>query len=405
MLFRSIFLSLFLVPGVSLWAQNPAVGSMLEAIRIDSMMLWVNELSGEIPVDVGNGPELIFSRHKFSGGNAVARAYLVQKLEQFGYDSVVQTFSTTGENILATKVGSLYPDQVVVLCAHYDAMPAGNLAAPGADDNGSGCGAVLEAARLLRDTEFAYTIVFALWDEEEQGLIGAKYYAGGMAANDKLIRAVVNMDAISYDGNADTKARIHTRPIGNSNEIADTLFAVRQHYNIDLDLIRTSPGAAYSDHAAFWNEGYGAILVIEEFGADGNPFYHTSNDRSMHFDVPYYEKLAKLSIATMATLAEPIGMFQAVQEPVSMHSFGLQAWPNPSNGSTTIWLDVPQNGMVQVQLFDAMGRMVQLLHHGTLTRGRHSFEVPLSAFAAGSYVALAQGAGLQPRSLRLVRTP
>ncbi len=405
MLLRSVLLSLFLVSGASLWAQNPTVGSIVEAVRIDSMMLWVNELTGELPIDVGNGPELIFSRHKFSTGNALARAYLVQKLEQFGYEPEIQTFSSSGENILAIKEGSLYPDQVVILCAHYDSMPAGGAAAPGADDDGSGCGAVLEAARLLRDTDFAYTIVFALWDEEEQGLIGAKYYAGGMAANGKLIRAVVNMDAIAYDGNADTKARIHTRPIANSNEIADTLFAARQHYNIDLDLILTSPGAAYSDHAAFWTEGYGAILVIQEFGADSNPFYHTSNDRSMHFDVPYYEKLAKLSIATMATLAEPIGVFQTVQEPVSMHSFGLQAWPNPTNGSTTIWLDVPQNGMVQVQLFDAMGRMVQLIHHGTLTRGRHSFEVPLSAFVAGSYVALAQGAGLQPLTLRLVRTP
>lgn len=405
MLFRSVLLSLFFISGASLWAQNPTVSSIVEAIRIDSMMLWVEELTGELPIDLGNGPELIFSRHKFSSGNALAKAYLVQKLEEFGYLPEIQTFSSSGENILAIKQGSVYPDEVVILCAHYDSMPAGGAAAPGADDNGSGCGAVLEAARLLRDTEFAYTIVFALWDEEEQGLIGAKYYAGGMAANDKLIRGVVNMDAISYDGNADTKARIHTRPIANSNEIADTLFAVREHYNIDLDLILTSPGAAYSDHAAFWTEGYGAILVIEEFGADGNPFYHTSNDRSMHFDVPYYEKLAKLSIATTATLAEPIGMFQAVQEPASTRWFGLQAWPNPSNSSSTIWIDVPQSGVVQVQLFDAMGRMVQELHHGTLSRGRHSFEVPLNGLAAGSYVAVAQGAGLHPRTLRLARTP
>lgn len=405
MLFRSILLPLFLIPGSALWAQNPTVSSILEAIRIDSMMLWVDELSGELPIDVGNGPELILSRHKLSTGNALATDYLVQKLEEFGYLPEIQTFSSSGANILAIKQGSVYPDQVVILCAHYDSMPAGGAAAPGADDNGSGCGAVLEAARLLRNTEFAYTIVFALWDEEEQGLIGAKYYAGVMAANDKLIRGVVNMDAIAYDGNADTKARIHTRPIANSNEIADTLFAVREHYNIDLDLIRTSPGATYSDHAAFWTEGYGAILVIEEFGADGNPFYHTSNDRSMRFDVPYYEKLAKLSIATTATLAEPIGMFQAVQEPASMGSFGLQAWPNPSNSSSTIWVDVPQNGMVQVQLFDAMGGMVQELHQGTLSRGRHSFEVSLNALAAGSYMVLVQGAGSEPRSMRMVRTP
>lgn len=405
MTFRSLFLALILISTLGAKAQHPVVQGVLDAIRIDSMMLWVDELSGELPVNVGNGPELIVSRHKFSAGNAIAELYLTQKLEQFGYEPVIQTFSATGNNILATKVGTLYPDEVVLLCAHYDAMPAGNLAAPAADDDGSGCAAVLEAARLLRETEFAYTIVFALWDEEEQGLLGAKFYAGGMAANDALIRGVINMDAIAYDGNADTKARIHTRPIANSIELADTVLAMREHYNIDLDLILTNPGASYSDHAAFWTEGYGAILVIEEFGADGNPFYHTPNDRSMHFDVPYYEKLAKLSIATMATIAEPTGIFQQVETVPVAQAFGLQAWPNPSATASTVWLDVPMSGAVTVQLFDAMGRAVYEIHNGPLFRGRHAFQIPMASMPPGTYVALAQGLGLAAQSLRLVRTP
>ncbi len=226
-----------------------------------------------------------------------------------------------------------------------------------------------------------------------------------MAANDAAIRGVINMDAIAYDGNADTKARIHTRPIANSIELADSVFAMREHYNIDLDLILTNPGASYSDHAAFWTEGYGAILVIEEFGADGNPFYHTPNDRSMHFDVPYFEKLAQLSIATLATIAEPTGIFQQVEVLAVDRSFGLQAWPNPSAVATTVWLDVPASGPVTLELFDTMGRAVGALHGGILPRGRHAFEVPLAELPAGSYVALAQGPGVAARSLRLVRTP
>jgi hypothetical protein len=405
MTLRSILFLAFLGPAAGLHAQHPVVQAILDAIRIDSMMHYVNELSGEMPVDVGNGPELIQSRNTFNPGNALAEEYLVQQLQRFGYDPVIQTFSSTGNNILATKPGTLYPDQVVILCAHYDAMPAGNLAAPAADDDGSGCAALLEAARLLRDTDFAYSIVFALWDEEEQGLLGAKYYAAGMASNDRLIRGVINMDAIAYDGNGDTKARVHTRPIANSFELADTVFAVLGHYNIGLDLIRTNPGATYSDHAAFWNEGYGAILIIEEFGADGNPFYHTPNDRTIHFDVPYYEKLAKLSIATLATLAEPTGIFQEVPIVAQGPAFGMQAWPNPSATSTTLWCDVPSTGPVRVGLFDAMGREVQVVHDGALMRGRHAFHVDLDANPAGTYVALVQGQGLAPRSLLLVRTP
>jgi hypothetical protein len=402
---RSILLLALAALFTNVKAQHPVVQSVIDAIRIDSMMLWVNELSGELPIDVGNGPELIVSRHKFNEGNEMAKEYLIQKLEQFGYDPVVQNFSSTGNNILATKVGTTYPDQVVILCAHYDAMPAGSAAAPAADDDGSGCGALLEAARILRDTDFAYTIVFALWDEEEQGLLGAKFYAGAMAANDALIRGVINMDAIAYDGNADKKARIHVRPIANSVEIADSIFAVREHYDLDLDLLLTNPGATYSDHAAFWTEGYGAILVIEEFGADGNPFYHTPNDRTIHFDVPYYHNLAKLSIATLATIAEPVGVFQAVPTSAVASSFGMQAWPNPSSTSTTIWLDVPTYGNVLFTLFDALGRQVAVLHDGPLAKGQHAFELSLNAHPTGAYVAHVQGAGLSPLALRLVRTP
>lgn len=400
-----LFAALLGTVSIAAKAQHPVVQSIVDGVRIDSLMKWVNELSGELPVDVGNGPELIVSRHKFNEGNAKAQQYLAQKLEQFGYTPEVQTFSSTGNNLLAVKEGSVYPDQVLILCAHYDAMPAGTLAAPAADDDGSGCAALLEAARLMRNIDFAYTLVFALWDEEEQGLLGAKFYAGGMAANDRIIRGVINMDAIAYDGNADRKARIHTRSTANSREIADTVFAVRQHYNIDLDLLRTDPGATYSDHAAFWNEGYGAILVIEEFGADGNPFYHTPNDRSIHFDVPYYEKLARLSIGAFATLAEPLGAAQGVADAPTAPVPGLQVWPNPTSTTTDIWVEMPADGVVRLSLHDALGREVVRVHEGWIPQGRRAFHLDLTDLPAATYLLRTEGAGVQARSVRIVRVP
>jgi hypothetical protein len=116
--------ALFCLTSLGAKAQHPVVQSIVDGVRIDSLMKWVNELSGELPVDVGNGPELIISRHKFNEGNAKAQQYLAQKLEQFGDTPEVQTFSSTGNNLLAVKEGSVYPDQVLILCAHYDAMPA-----------------------------------------------------------------------------------------------------------------------------------------------------------------------------------------------------------------------------------------------------------------------------------------
>ncbi len=386
-------------------AQDPVVQSVLDALRVDSMIHYAEELSGEVPTMIGGTEQTIASRHKSNAGNALAQTYIEQKLTQFGYAPVVQSFSTTGKNIIATKIGTLHPEEVVVLCAHYDAMPGGILDAPAADDDGSGTCALLEAARILRDVQFEYTIVFGFWDEEEQGLVGSGFYAGAMAANDELVRGVINMDAIAYDGNGDTKARVHVRPIANSVEIGDSVFSVLDTYGIDIDLLLTNPGATYSDHASFWNEGYGAVLIIEEFTSDGNPHYHTPTDLVQYFDVPYYEKLAKLSVGTLATMAVPVNEPQAVGHTPAQRNAAIYAYPNPSSSDAGLWVETTTAQRYRVVVLDALGQEVALLHEGMLALGKHAFEVPLGALPAGGYVVLATCDDTAPLTVRLVRTP
>ena len=386
-------------------AQHPVVQAILDAVEVDSMIHYVEELSGEVPVDIGNGPELIVSRHKNNAGNDKAQAYLEQKLTQFGYAPTVQTFSTTGHNVIVTKPGNVYPDEFVILCAHFDAMPGGILAAPAADDDGSGTAALLEAARVMFDIPFEYTIVFGFWDEEEQGLVGSAFHAGALAANDVVVRGVVNMDAIAWDGNGDKKARVHTRPIANSLAIADTVFAALDDHGIDIDLILTNPGATYSDHASFWNEGYGAVLIIEEFTGDGNPHYHQPSDLVQYFDVPYYEKLAKLSMATCAMLAVPIGTIQSVPERAPSFSTTVSAFPNPTTDVLNLWLDLPMPQRYQVLLFDAIGREVLRVHDGPLAQGRHGFRVDIDRMGAGAYNAVVIPEHGERATVRVVRTP
>lgn len=389
----------------ALRAQHPVIQGILDEVRIDSMMLWVSELSGEVPVMINGTEHTLVSRHKNNVGNNLAQQWLQQKLVQLGYAPVEQVFSTTGRNILVAKPGNGTSEDIVIICAHYDALPGGNVAAPAADDDGSGVGAVLEAARVLRDVEFVHPIVFALWDEEEQGLVGSAYYAGAMAANDAPIRAVVNMDAIAYDGNADAKARIHTRPIANSLAIADTIFSVHAQYEIGLDLILTNPGATYSDHASFWSEGFGAVLVIEEFTNDGNPQYHTPNDRVQYFDVPYYEKLAKLSIASVAALAIPVTGDMSVDERVADDAPSLYAYPNPTGADAGLWLETPFAARARITLHDALGKEVNVIANGMLPAGRSGWRVPLDQLPAGGYVVRAQVEGRDPLALRLIKLP
>jgi hypothetical protein len=404
MLYRAAALGLFLTTAFSLSAQNPVVQAVLDAMRIDSMMVYVNELTGEVPIDLGTGPETIVSRHKNNEGNALSQAWLERKLTQFGYTPTVQSWSATGRNILVTKPGTVPGAYPMILGAHYDAMPGGNVAAPAADDNGSGVAALLEAARVLRDIPFEHTIIFALWDEEEQGLVGSAFQAAGLASNDELLRGVINMDALAWDGNGDKRARVHVRPVGNSFEIGDTLFAVKAHYEIDLDLVLTNPGATYSDHASFWNEGYGAVLVIEDFGNDGNPYYHTPNDRVEYFDVPYFEKLAKLAVGGLATLAVPVQVPQGVGPLTGTPSFRLSAYPKPTEAGSTLWVETNDHTRVRLTLVDALGHEVALMHEGLLAPGKQAFRIPLEGVAPGTYAVVVDRSGHR-EVVRVVRTP
>lgn len=167
------------VPGL-LHAQQPAIQQLVDAVSADSLVWRMERLSGEAPVDVGLGDAWVLSRHQSQPGNALAAQWLQQEFARMGYAPQAEVFGTTGTNVLAVKPGLVHPERKVVLCAHYDCMPGG-LAAPGADDDGSGTCAVLEAARLLADRPFENTVVFALWDEEEQGLVGSAYHAASAA--------------------------------------------------------------------------------------------------------------------------------------------------------------------------------------------------------------------------------
>lgn len=281
--------------------QSVIVQSIINQVNIDTLNHFVKELSGAIPTTIGGQPYTIVSRHKNQPGNDKAMEYIKEKLQSYGLNTTIQSFSTTGKNVYAVQTGTEFPNKKYMICAHFDDMPSG-ITAPGADDNASGTAAVLEAARILRNYSFPYTIIYALWDEEEQGLIGSKYYADQAALAGDSILGVLNMDMIAYDGNNDGKFEIHTRSVGSSIQLKDGLLNVNSTYNIGAIPIIKNPGSTYSDHASFWTKGYGAVLVIED-NNDFHPAYHTVGDLFSTFNIPYFHKLSKLTIGALATFA------------------------------------------------------------------------------------------------------
>ena len=303
------------------FGQDPVIQSIINQTNIDSLTYFVEELSGEVQTIIGGTPYTILSRRYNHTGNDMAANYIEQRLESYGLPTYNQAgWSGSGRNVYAVQLGTQYPNKKYIICAHYDDYSYSGNVVPGADDNASGTAAVLEAARIFRQYNSKYTIIYALWDEEETGLDGSYYYAQQAAFAGDSIMGVVNMDMIAYDSNSDNIAEIHTRPIGNSIALKDQMLQINTLYSIGLNLQIINPGATYSDHASFWQFNYGAILLIE-YDYDFNPYYHSSNDLIQYFNMPYYLKSAQLSLAVTATLAE---LTETV--PVELLAFTASAW-------------------------------------------------------------------------------
>lgn len=275
---------------------------IISETNLDSLTLSVKGLSGEVSVSIEGTSYTITSRHKDNPGNDLAAEYIQHKLERYGLEVVNEYFSETGRNVYAVQSGTRYPDQMYIICAHYDSYSKSGTA-PGADDNASGTAAVLEAARLLSDYATDYSIIYAFWDEEEQGLRGSSYYATQAKQSNESILGVFNIDMIGWDSDDDPTVIIDSDDKTNSRELYSKVIEINDHYQIGL-LPQTINTIGRSDHASFWINGFGAIMIIEHFGGDWNQYYHSSEDRIEYFNLTYFQSCTKLAIGALAALAE-----------------------------------------------------------------------------------------------------
>ncbi|MES2557852.1 MAG: M28 family peptidase [Bacteroidota bacterium] len=357
-------------------AQNPTIQAIINAVNIDTLMQNADEITGEVGIVVDGVTDTIKSRNRNRPGNELCFKYLRDKLISWGYQVDSLAFGVSGgKNIWAVKPGNVYPNEPVIICAHYDGMP--NLpVAPAADDDASGMSAVLEAARVMASYNFEHTVIFALWDDEEYGLAGSNAFATMYDTANDSIYGVINMDAIAWDSDNDSVARVHTRPIANSEMIADTVIAVNTDYAIGIDLLVNNPGATYSDHASFWNHTYGAVLLIEDWDNDANTHYHDATDEVQYFNIPYYHKMSRLSIAATAALAVPYNSGAGIEEETEEL---ISIYPNPTHGIVNInW----QNDYETLELTDVSGKIV---YTTVLTKGAKAAIVDLTAYRNGVY--------------------
>jgi Peptidase family M28 len=151
--------------GVPLTAEDSAVNRVVGRLEFDSYKSLVKGLT-----EFGD-------RQQGTERNARAIDWIEQQLIGWGYSTERVKYEYNGEpreEVFATKVGSTTPGEMYIIGGHMDGRGGGEAA----NDDGSGTALVMEIARVLAspDIRTNRSIRFALWNNEETGLNGARAY-------------------------------------------------------------------------------------------------------------------------------------------------------------------------------------------------------------------------------------
>jgi Zn-dependent M28 family amino/carboxypeptidase len=234
-------------------------------------------------------------------------------------------------NVLARIEGAdpKLKDEWVVVCAHYDHDGTdGTRILNGADDDGSGTVGLLEIAEayVLAAREGRRprrSVLFAAWNSEERGLLGAWAYADRpLVARDRIV-AVLNMDMIGRNeevpeggGNRFRGLDIQTAEsnrnavnvIGTARSADMKTSVTRANASIGLELKfrydnNVSNLMRRSDHWPFLQHGIPALW----FHTGLHPDYHTNYDRPEKINYDKMEKVARLVYQMSYDLAQQPG--------------------------------------------------------------------------------------------------
>ncbi|ABG58297.1 M28 family peptidase [Cytophaga hutchinsonii] len=211
------------------------------------------------------------------------------------------------ENVLAVIEGSRYPEEIVVLTAHYDHLGIENgQICYGADDDGSGTVALLEIAQAFSIAKSlghgpARTILFMPVTGEERGLMGSEYYTDKPVFPLKNTVADLNIDMIGRVDAAHPNVidENYVYIIGD-NRLSSELHTLSENANtgwqgpkIVLDYTYNSfddPNRFYyrSDHYNFAKNNIPVIFYFSGIHAD----YHKPTDT---VDKIRFDKMAKIT--------------------------------------------------------------------------------------------------------------
>lgn len=302
--------------------------------------------------------------------NENALIWLKNKYLSFGYtESQIEEdpFSfgdRDTKNLIVTKTGTLYPDQFVIVCGHFD-----SIVGPGTNDNGSGVSVILEIARILQNVPTDYSIRFINFSGEEQGLYGSTHYVQNVvnATQPKMkIKLVFNIDEVGgVAGSLNDKIvceRDETSPNANnaaSNLITQELAVCTQLYSPLQTVIKN---AYSSDYMPF--EANGEIITgFYENNISTHP--HSETDILANMDPVYVYQVAKAAIGAVQHFAVASTTDLSVNSNTDQLLQSIQIYPNPVHHKLNV--KILNSGIKKFKLVlkDASGKQLCSLENET----------------------------------------
>jgi hypothetical protein len=238
--------------------------------------------------------------HAREGGLRRGADAIEQALSRAGYEVARQRYDVDGgaaENLEVHVDGTARAGEVVVVGAHYDSLAGTG----GADDNASGVAAVLALARAFATARPERTLRFVAFADEEPPYfqtpaMGSVVYARLCRERAEHVTAMLSLESIGYYSDRPGSQR-YPFPfglfypttgdfvgfVGNTSSRAlvhQTLGAFRDRTRFPSEGVAAPaalPGVGWSDHWAFWQEGYPAVMVTDT-APFRNPHYHTTRD-------------------------------------------------------------------------------------------------------------------------------
>jgi hypothetical protein len=241
-------------------------------------------------------------RNPGSEASVKTKQFFETELKKYADEVILQNFSYTGydnEKLQLTNVIAKFNPKAqnrIFICAHWDSRPRADqdkndknkeLPIPGANDGASGCGVLLELARIMKQQKVDYGVDLILFDGEDYGkegdlnnyCLGSKYFAANIPDGYKPSFGIL-LDLV---GDKDAFFRKEGNSLQVLPEVVNMVWNIADKLNAKT-FIDAEGHAIYDDHIPLNQAGISTIDIIDSdlVGANTSDerrkYWHTQKD-------------------------------------------------------------------------------------------------------------------------------